>query len=472
MLRFAVRNLLSRRARSLLSLAGLTVAIAGMVGLFSIAVGIDAMVTDTFDRIPGMIVMQKGAPIPLFSRVPRAWAKEIEELPGVNAVSAEIWVRANVINGKEIVSPPRFFFGADIRVHEKMIHSLYKEAIYEGRYLNSADLGTGNTCVSRQIAEEFDLKIGDTLTVNGEDLTVVGFYHCGSLLLDVAIIVDQEFVRQVSRFDPYTVCSFYVEPTGEIPNDEIVAWMQDLFRDRSLSAWTPTSLIFGGSLFGGSSSGSDGEVTPSGNPLVDFFRSADQKIKQSGAAPDDAATSATPTDVDLKTRMREAAEGEGADGAAQMKDDDGPLEIRSASDWAQQFEKFTADLDLFLTVMTSVGLVIAVLSIVNTMLMSVSERIIEFGVLKANGWSRGDVMKLITFESAVLGFGGGVCGAIIGWVMTQVVNYKWPDQIHLLASPGLLAFSLIFATLLGIGGGLYPALWATRMMPMDAIRRG
>lgn len=470
MLRFAVRNLLSRRARSLLSLAGLTVAIAGMVGLFSIAVGIDAMVTDTFDRIPGMIVMQKGAPIPLFSRVPRVWAKEIEELPGVNAVSAEIWVRANVINGKEIVSPPRFFFGADIRVHEKMIHSLYKEAVYEGRYLNSADLGTGNTCVSRQIAEEFDLKIGDTLTVNGEDLTVVGFYHCGSLLLDVAIIVDQEFVRQVSRFDPYTVCSFYVEPTGEIPNDEIVAWMQDLFRDRSLSAWTPTSLIFGGSLFGSSSSNSGDEVMPSGNPLVDFFRSADQKIKQSGSASYDAAVSSA--EGESQARMREAAEGEGADGAAQMKDDDGPLEIRSASDWAQQFEKFTADLDLFLTVMTSVGLVIAVLSIVNTMLMSVSERIIEFGVLKANGWSRGDVMKLITFESAVLGFGGGVCGAIIGWVMTQVVNYKWPDQIHLLASPGLLAFSLIFATLLGIGGGLYPALWATRMMPMDAIRRG
>ncbi len=41
MLRFAVRNLLSRRARSLLSLAGLTVAIARMLGLFSIAVGID-----------------------------------------------------------------------------------------------------------------------------------------------------------------------------------------------------------------------------------------------------------------------------------------------------------------------------------------------------------------------------------------------------------------------------------------------
>ncbi|MHC4879752.1 MAG: ABC transporter permease [Planctomycetota bacterium] len=465
MLRFAVRNLLSRRARSLLSLAGLTVAIAGMVGLFSIAVGINAMVTDTFDRIPGMIVMQKGAPIPLFSRVPRAWAKEIEELPGVNAVSAEIWVRANVINGKEIVSPPRFFFGADIQVHQKMLHNLYVEAIVEGRYLNESDLGTANTCVSRQIAEEFELELGDTFVVNGEELTVVGIYYCGSLLLDIAIIVDQEYVRQASRFDPNTVCSFYVEPTGEIPNEEIVAWMQDMFRDRSLSAWSATSLIFGG----GTSVSSSDDVMPSGNPLVDFFRKADQAIKKAGVDPQDSESRAA---TEKETQKKSRVSGAGADGAAQMRDDDGPLEIRSASDWAQQFEKFTADLDLFLTIMTSVGLVIAVLSIVNTMLMSVSERIIEFGVLKANGWSQGDVMRLITFESAVLGFGGGVCGCAIGWVMTQVVNYNWPDQLHLLASPGLLAFSLIFATLLGIGGGLYPAVWATRMMPMDAIRRG
>ncbi len=466
MLRFAIRNLLSRRARSLLSLAGLTVAIAGMVGLFSIAVGIDAMVTDTFDRIPGMIVMQKGAPIPLFSRVPRAWAKEIEELPGVNAVSAEIWVRANVINGKEIVSPPRFFFGADIQVHQKMLHNLYVDAIVEGRYLNESDLGTANTCVSRQIAEEFDLGLGDTFVVNGEELTVVGIYYCGSLLLDIAIIVDQEYVRQASRFDPNTVCSFYVEPTGEIPNEEIVAWMQDMFRDRSLSAWSATSLIFGG---GGASGGSGDDVMPSGNPLVDFFRRADHAIKKANAAAADSEP-VEAAETGLKTKPE--VSGAGADGAAQMRDDDGPLEIRSASDWAQQFEKFTADLDLFLTIMTSVGLVIAVLSIVNTMLMSVSERIIEFGVLKANGWSRSDVMRLITFESAVLGFGGGVCGCVIGWGMTQFVNYNWPEQIHLLASPGLLVFSLSFATLLGIGGGLYPAVWATRMMPMDAIRRG
>ena len=55
--------------------------------------------------------------------------------------------------------------------------------------------------------------------------------------------------------------------------------------------------------------------------------------------------------------------------------------MRSADDWAEKLDEFSADLDLFLTLMTAIGVVIAVLSIVNTMLMSVTERRTEFGVL-------------------------------------------------------------------------------------------
>ena len=128
--------------------------------------------------------------------------------------------------------------------------------------------------------------------------------------------------------------------------------------------------------------------------------------------------------------------------------------------------------DLFLTVMTGIGVLIAILSIINTMLMSVSERIIEFGILKANGWSRQNVLTLITCESAVLGFVGGVTGCLLGWFATQVINHYWPEHIQLFASAELLAFSFAFSVALGIFGGLYPALWAMRLMPMDAIRRG
>ena len=66
MFKFALQNLLSRPLRTALSILGLLVAIAGMVGLFSIAGGIDRLVSATFDQIPGMLVQQRGAP---FSRV-------------------------------------------------------------------------------------------------------------------------------------------------------------------------------------------------------------------------------------------------------------------------------------------------------------------------------------------------------------------------------------------------------------------
>lgn len=472
MLRFAVRNLLSRPVRSLLSLLGLTVAIVGMVGLFSVAEGIDATVDETFGQIPGILVMQKGAPIPLFSRIPKAWTDEIEKLPGVNVVSAEIWVRVNVINGKNIVSPPRFLFGADIAAHQKLKHSVYGKAIIEGRYLNESDSGLPRTVISRQIAEEFDVNVGDSITANGADFEIVGIYYCGSLLLDMAIIVDQPIVRQMSLFDPGVVCSFYVEPTGEISNDKLVEWMQDMFRGRDLASWQPMSLLLGSGFSSSESDGTKGPTTSSGNPLIDLVRSADRAIKDFGnQAPDEPGPSAPEEPADEEPTIIPMEDGAPSKIASADEDVD-PLEIRSAADWAERFDEFSSDLDIFLTIMTSIGLTIAVLSIINTMLMSVSERIIEFGILKANGWSRSEIMKLITYESAVLGVAGGVCGATSGWLLTLVINWQWPEHIRLLASPGLLAFSVVFAALLGILGGLYPAIWATRMMPMDAIRCG
>ena len=132
----------------------------------------------------------------------------------------------------------------------------------------------------------------------------------------------------------------------------------------------------------------------------------------------------------------------------------------------------SSDLDVFLYLMTGIGVVIALLSILNTMLMSVAERLIEFGVLKANGWSAWDVMKLVTWESALLGLGGGILGCMAGWVAVQVMNAIYPTKLHLFASPALLLFSLAFSWVLGMIGGIYPAIWALRMSPMEAIRRG
>jgi len=443
MLKFAVRNLMSRPLRSLLSLVGLTVAIMGMIGLFSVAGGLNEMVADTFGRIKGLVAMQPGAPIPLFSRLPAAWGAEIAHIPGVRIVSPEIWTRANVIDCKMITSPPRFLFGADISSRLALKQGVYRNDIVAGRFLKESDRGTLNTVISRPIAEEFHKGVGDMLTVNGYDLKIVGIYYCGSLLLDVAIIVDIKEVRRINRFGSDSVSAYYIEQAGDVSDAVLTRRIQDTFKGREIQPWQA------------SSSRESLTTLTTGNLLIDFLA---QLLSQ---LPFPSTSSGGPTVSGAANRPTKTAK------PAPL-----PIEVRSATDWAARFQDFSADLNLFLTIMSGIGVTIAVLSIVNTMLMSVTERIIEFGILKANGWSRYDVMRLITSESAVLGLFGGISGCLVGWVGTGIINSIWPDRIHLVAGPGLLLFGVAFSTALGVLGGLYPAVWAMRMMPMDAIRRG
>ncbi|HSG69854.1 MAG TPA: ABC transporter permease, partial [Planctomycetaceae bacterium] len=187
MFRFALFNLLSRKARSALALLGLTVAIVGMVGLFSVIEGLERISKESFDRIPGIIVLQSGAPVPLFSRLPAEWEEDIKSVEGVKIVSPEIWFRVNVIEGKMTISPPRFLFGVDIPTWNALESALYRDDIIEGRFLSERDRGTNHAVVSRSIQEEFELELGDVFTVNGDDATLIGVYETGSILIDITI---------------------------------------------------------------------------------------------------------------------------------------------------------------------------------------------------------------------------------------------------------------------------------------------
>ena len=430
MWRFAIQNLVSRPLRSLLALAGLSVAIAGMVGLFSVAEGIDHMVKDTFSRIPGLAIMQAGAPLPLFSRLPASWADEIAEMDGVRVVNPEVWARVNLIEGQRIIAPPRFLFGTSIAERQKLHKDVYRDAMVEGRFLDQNDRHKLHTVVSRQIATDHDVTIGDQLTINGDRFTIVGIYHCGQLMLDVSIIVDIDVVRRLTRFEQDSASAFYVEPDETVSNKILAERIRETFRGREIQD--------AGNIVG---------AITTGNPLIDLLLAIQNWIGSDSQTNNSPATANDQSEVD-------------------------PIEVRTADDWAERFDEFSSDLNLFLSVMTSIGVLIAVLSIINTMLMSVTERIIDFGILKANGWSRRDVMLLITCESAVLGLTGGVLGCAFGWLGTAFINTTWPDRLQLYASPQLLIFAMVFSSLLGVSAGLYPATWAMKLSPMEAIRRG
>ncbi len=127
-------------------------------------------------------------------------------------------------------------------------------------------------------------------------------------------------------------------------------------------------------------------------------------------------------------------------------------------------------LDLFILFVSLFAVCVGALGVLNTMLMSVLERTQEFGILKATGWEKGNVLRLVLLESVSIGLIGGVIGCIGGYILVHIGGSLL--DITPVVEPWLIAGSFALAVLLGVLGGIYPANRAARMSPMEAIRSG
>ncbi len=116
--------------------------------------------------------------------------------------------------------------------------------------------------------------------------------------------------------------------------------------------------------------------------------------------------------------------------------------------------------------------IIGGLSVMNTMLMSVSERTREFGLMKALGAETMDILFMTMGEAALMGILGGVFGIAGGSAFVYYLNDYLASKGTVLftITPRLVLIAVAFATLLGILSGTYPAYRAAKMSPMEALR--
>jgi putative ABC transport system permease protein len=150
----------------------------------------------------------------------------------------------------------------------------------------------------------------------------------------------------------------------------------------------------------------------------------------------------------------------------------GGVDARSMDEFMANFGSMMGQVDKFLMMTVSLALLVGIVGIINTMLMSTTERFIEFGVLRTNGWSQGNILTLVTLESAFLGVLSGIVGCVLVLVATSVANQFISGGVRLTVSPSLLALGISLSVVTGTLGGLYPAWRAARLVPMDAIRVG
>jgi putative ABC transport system permease protein len=119
-----------------------------------------------------------------------------------------------------------------------------------------------------------------------------------------------------------------------------------------------------------------------------------------------------------------------------------------------------------------IALLISILGIANTMAISVFERTKDIGVLRALGWKRLRIIRLILMESATLGVVGGAGGLGAGWAVLKVLAFVPPiASIAATSMPMRHASAALGISLLsGVAAGLMPAFHASRLSPVEALR--
>ena len=143
--------------------------------------------------------------------------------------------------------------------------------------------------------------------------------------------------------------------------------------------------------------------------------------------------------------------------------------LSTAEQMVEQFRKTTAMTAIVMVVLSSIGLLVGGIGVMNIMLVSVTERTREIGVRKALGARRIDIVVQFLIEAAALTGLGGLLGMLMGWTLsmaTHVVFPNLPTTVPLWAA----AAGLVVSIGVGLFFGIWPASKAARLDPVVALR--
>jgi len=147
------------------------------------------------------------------------------------------------------------------------------------------------------------------------------------------------------------------------------------------------------------------------------------------------------------------------------------LTVATAAGFANQEQLFEL-LDAIAMAVAGLAVVIGGIGMANTLFMSVFERTREIGLLRSLGWRRRRVMRMILGEAIVLALLGGLAGSGLGMLSLVAVSRSgsWLGVFGSQLTPDLFARALVTVIALGLVGGAYPAWWASRLVPLEALQ--
>ena len=153
-------------------------------------------------------------------------------------------------------------------------------------------------------------------------------------------------------------------------------------------------------------------------------------------------------------------------------------QTENSKEYLDTIQKYLKMIQLLLGGIGMIALVVAVIGISNTMTTSVFDRVNEIGILKVLGCDIDELRLLFLMEAAVIGLAGGILGVLSSYGVRVAVNKAAVSLFHLAKGtqvamiPWWLAFTgILCSVVLGIAAGYFPARWASKLRPIDAVTR-
>jgi len=382
----AISNIWRRPLRTALTIVGIVIGVFALTVMGALAEKLNVLVDggDEYFRTR-LFVFDQGAASGFQASarpITRDMVERIEELPGVDRATPVL----------QTLLDPEQVGGFDI---PELLTGIEPETWYDpaidlpldaGRLLEPNERGV--TFIGADLAERYDLRVGDSFTMRGSEFEVIGVLE--------RTLTFPDKIAYVPLADAQAI---YVE---SVP---------DAFEERTSELATQI------------------EVFP-------------EDLSQANAI------------------------------AAAIEEGLNRVRAVTPEQVADQIGQASIVFNLIIIGASVIAVIVGGLSVINTMVMTVTERVREIGIKKAVGAPTGAILREFVIEATLLGAIGGVIGVSAGALLVLILNAQTAGSgtSVFLLTPMLLLRSFLFATILGALAGIYPAFRAARLDPVTALR--
>ena len=143
--------------------------------------------------------------------------------------------------------------------------------------------------------------------------------------------------------------------------------------------------------------------------------------------------------------------------------------ITTSESLISDFQQVIGTVVIVMVVISSIGLLVGGIGVMNIMLVSVTERTREIGVRKAIGARRSDIGWQFLLEAMTLTGSGGIIGIVAGWLLSLTIRLLFPSLPSTVPLWSVVA-GFVVATSIGLFFGIWPAMKAARLDPIVALR--